>query len=382
MFKYFIIFFALLFIIFTGCSTKSSDSLSEEKQQELEQEKITEDLEKKADEFPVSLDAAATTEETEPAPTSDENDLKALKEQKTPEIVKPEQRESDDASTIDKTNYGHMLDRFELIPDKQTPFLTFQGFFDPGQFHHIQITPGNSMTETIVILPNTFINNVLFPERVVTSFSDDGILEKLKIEEKITGTKSGGIDFQVILSISSIEEHMLVIDSEKSDSRRLTFALQEPKKKKIQTIATKEQSVENVVEAEVVQSKNNLREAMLLHPVTALMSFRHFDQLNVAILNASPHLGGARRLAMMLGLQQKRMIEKRMGMKLKIVNISSVREQTILPKTKIYFHANFLKAALILAEFLPGEQVLEPVPDVRVSNLATDVKIYVGNNFE
>ena len=144
----------------------------------------------------------------------------------------------------------------------------------------------------------------------------------------------------------------------------------------------KEQRVENVVEAKVVPPKNNLREAMLLHPVTALMSFRDFSQLNVAILNASPHLGGAQRLAVMLDRQQKRMIEKRMGMKLKIVNISSVREQTILPKTKIYFHANFLKAALILAEVLPGEQVLEPVPDSRVSNLATDVKIYVGNNFE
>ena len=382
MFKFFIIFFALLFIIFTGCSTKSSDSLSEEKQQELEQEKITENLVKKEDEFPVSLDAAATTEETEPAPTSDGNELKAQKEQKTPEVFKPVQQESDDPSMIDKTNSGHMLDRFELIPDKQTPFLTFQGFFDPGQFHHIQITPGNFKTETIVILPNTFINNVLFPERVVTSFSDDGILEKLKIEEKITSTESGGIDFQVILSISSIEEHMLVLDSEKSDSRRLTFALQKPKKKKIQTIATKGQRVENVVGAKVVPPKNNLREAMLLHPVTALMSFRHFDQLNVAILNASPYLGGAQRLAVILDRQQKRMIEKRMGMKLKIVNISSVREQTILPKTKIYFHANFLKAALILAEVLPGEQILEPVPDSRVSNLATDVKIYVGNNFE
>ena len=286
------------------------------------------------------------------------------------------------AGLVLSVNSGHMLDRFELIPDKQTPFLTFQGFFDPGQFHQIKISHGNSKTETIVILPNTFINNVLFPERVVTSFSDDGILEKLKIEEKITSTESGGIDFQVILSISSIEEHILVLDSEKSDSRRLTFALQKPKKKKIQTIATKEQRMENVVEAKVVPPKNNLREAMLLHPVTALMSFRHFDQLNVAILNASPHLGGAQRLAVMLDRQQKGMIEKRMGMKLKIVNISSVREQTILPKTMIYFHANFLKAALILAEVLPGEQVLEPVPDSLVSNLATDVKIYVGNNFE
>ena len=36
---------------------------------------------------------------------------------------------------------GHMLDRFELIPDEKTPFLTFKGFFDPGQFPHIQISP-------------------------------------------------------------------------------------------------------------------------------------------------------------------------------------------------------------------------------------------------
>ena len=69
-------------------------------------------------------------------------------------------------------------------------------------------------------------------------------------------------------------------------------------------------------------------------------------------------------------------------MKLNIVNISSVNEQTILSKTKIYFHANILKAALILADVLPGEQVLEPVPDNRVSELANDVEIYVGKNVE
>ena len=52
MFKFFTIFFTLLFIIFAGCSTKSSDSLSQEKPnelvqkpQEFEREKIIEDFE-------------------------------------------------------------------------------------------------------------------------------------------------------------------------------------------------------------------------------------------------------------------------------------------------------------------------------------------------
>ena len=55
---------------------------------------------------------------------------------------------------------GHMLDRFELIPDEKTPFLTFKGFFDPGQFPHIQIFPRNSKTENYLILPTMLLQNV------------------------------------------------------------------------------------------------------------------------------------------------------------------------------------------------------------------------------
>ena len=75
-------------------------------------------------------------------------------------------------------------------------------------------------------------------------------------------------------------------------------------------------------------------------------------------------------------------LKKKIGAKLNIVNISSVREQEILPKTKIYFHANLLKQAIKLAQVLPGEQLLEPVPTARASKLATDVEIFVGKNFE
>jgi hypothetical protein len=279
-------------------------------------------------------------------------------------------------------NSGHMLDRFELLADKNSPYLTFKGFFDPGQFPHIKITPGNSKTETTVILPNTFINNILLPEREITSFTIDGILEKMSLAEKITKAENGEIDFLVTLTVSSIENHILVLDTNRSDSRQLTFALQKPQKKAVSTVSSDGLRITQTVKAELGPSKINPREQLLLHPVTALMSFRHFDQLNVAVLNASPNQGAAQSFAVMLDRKQKRTIEKRMGMKLNIVNISSVREQTILPKTKIYFHANLLKAALILAEVLPGEQVLEPVPDSRTSKLSTDVEIYVGKNFE
>ena len=279
-------------------------------------------------------------------------------------------------------NSGHMLDRFELLADKNSPYLTFKGFFDPGQFPHIKITRGNSETETTVILPNTLINNILLPEREITSFAEAGILEKMSLAEKITKTENGEINFLVTFTVISKEKHILVLDTKRSDSRQLTFALQKKQKKVLSLVDSEGVQITQTVKAELGPAKITPREQILLHPVTALMSYRHLDQLNVVVLNASPNIGAAQSFAVMLDRKQKRTIEKRMGMKLNIVNISSVREQTILPKTKIYFHANLLKAALILAEVLPGEQVLEPVPDSRKSKLATDVEIYVGKNFE
>jgi len=285
-----------------------------------------------------------------------------------------------------------MLERFELIQEKQTLYLSFEGFYEPSLFSQIQIIPGNKKTETSVILPNTFFNNIFFAEGEITDFTEEGILEKLSLEEKIKRTKTGEIDSQVILNISSMVNYKIEFDAEKSDSRRIAFSMQKLKKMLISTIDKEEmeaqgQTVQHA-EADVLfwsiftPRMVNQREKILLHPVTALMSYRQFDQLNVAILNASLKPNGAHRMAEMLSKKHKRAIEKKIGAKLNIVNISSVREQEILPKTKIYFHANLLKQAIKLAQVLPGEQLLEPVPSARASKLATDVEIFVGKNFE
>ena len=288
--------------------------------------------------------------------------------------------------------FGNMLESFELVSDKQTLYLSFEGFFEPSLFSQIQIIPGDKNTETSVILPNTFINNIFFAEPEITSFAEEGILEKLSLEEKIKRTKTGEIDPRVILNISTMVNYKIEFDAEKSNSRRITFSMQKLKKMLISTIEKEEMATQELTvpqaEADVIfwsvftPRMVNKREKILLHPVTALMSYRQFDQLNVAILNASLKPNGAHRMAEMLTKRHKLAIEKKIGAKLNIVNISSVREQEILPKTKIYFHANLLKQAIKLAQVLPGEQLLEPVPTARASKLATDVEIFVGKNFE
>ena len=379
--KQFFLFLVLsllfLFPIVAGCSF--SDPEPEEVQVQMEQER---QQEKEAEKLLVQ--EAAATEETAAKEAEAARLAKVENESvldKIEKLLKPASIEVVQPAGLSLSlSFGHMLDRFELIPDEKTPFLTFKGFFDPGQFPHIQIYPRNSKTETYVLLPNTLINSILLPEREVTSFSEEGILEKMLLEEKITKKENGEIEFQVTLTISSTEKHILVLDTEKSDSRHLTFALQKPVKNNT-TNAQKQKKAESII-IDLAPPVISPREEMLLHPVTALMLYRRIDQLNITILNASPHSDSAQRLAALLDRQQKSTIEKQIGMKLKIVNISSVREQTILPKTKIYFHANLMREALILAQILPGEQVIEPMPESRISKLATDVEIYVGKNFE
>ena len=379
--KQFFLFLVLsllfLFPIVAGCSF--SDPEPEEVQVQMEQERQQEKEPEK-----LLVQEAAATEETAAKEAEAARLAKVENESvldKIEKLLKPASIEVVQPAGLSLSlSFGHMLDRFELIPDEKTPFLTFKGFFDPGQFPHIQIYPRNSKTETYVLLPNTLINSILLPEREVTSFSEEGILEKMLLEEKITKKENGKIEFQVTLTISSTEKHILVLDTEKSDSRHLTFALQKPVKNNT-TNAQKQKKVESII-IDLAPPVISPREEMLLHPVTALMLYRRIDQLNITILNASPHSDSGQRLAALLGRQQKSTIEKQIGMKLKIVNISSVREQTILPKTKIYFHANLMREALILAQILPGEQVIEPMPESRISKLATDVEIYVGKNFE
>ena len=275
-----------------------------------------------------------------------------------------------------------MLGRFELIEDKKKPLLTFNGVFEPSQFLNIQISTGINNTQTTIIIPNTFINNLRLKEGEVNSFPKESILRKITLNENVKRKENGEINSTVKIIITTKDKYLIEFDTENSDTRKLSFSLQNIKKEYNTAYDGVGIQIPQIVEKNYEDSKNNPRRTILLHPITALMSYRKFDQIKISVLNASPNQGAAQKLAAMLVRQHKKNIEKRMGMNLKIINISSVNQNTVLNKTKIYFHPNFLRAALILSEVLPGEQVLEPFPESRKSKISNDLQIYVGKNFE
>ena len=279
-------------------------------------------------------------------------------------------------------NSGHMLDSFELIEDKKKPLLSFKGFFEPSQFLNIKINTDIKKTKTTITIPNSYINNLLFRKGEVSSFADDSILHKLSLNEDLTRKENGEIFSKVIIRVSTKDKHFLEFDTENSNTRHLTFSIKNIKKKLItvfdeESIQVPEKDENNY---EVLKEKHH--KTILLHPITALMSYRKFNQIKISVLNASNIKGAANRLAAMIDRKQRKNIEKRIGMNLKIVNISSINQKTILNRTKIYFHPNFLRPALVLAEFLPGEQLLEPFPENRKRKNTNDLQIVVGENFD
>ena len=276
--------------------------------------------------------------------------------------------------TASAANSGHMLDNIELIPGEKTSYLTLKGYFEPELFQEISVQPDESGRETLVVIPNAFINNLLIPNREFNQFPVENLIRQIQLEEDIREEAGNQVRFLVNLKISLAQEMEIALEIEKSTPRQLTFSL----------IPSGRLVSPDTDKAEVtdVLAQPPPEESVLLHPVFAMLAYRQPIRLNVSVLNASRHVGGAQRLAILLERQQRRRIEQRVGMRLEVVNISSVQEQMILPRTKIYYRPNMLKSAITLADIIPGEQTVEPMPLNRGTKPTTDVEIYVGQNFE
>jgi hypothetical protein len=279
---------------------------------------------------------------------------------------------------------GHMLDQVEYLPGMPKSYVTLKGQFDPALFSQVQIETDDAFERSNIVIPNAFINSVMMKDRNFGGFPADGLLAALQIQEQLSRADDGQIEFAVNLGLTTSVESTVALDPERSNGQQLTLVLMEvPRRTPEIPVASEDNSlVEQGSLPSMAQPGLSAREAVLLHPVAALFAYQPPLQLNLSILNASPHVSGAQRLAILLERQQRRALEDRLGMKLAILNISSVREDVSLLKTKIYFRPNFLKAALALAELIPGEQVVEPMPLSRTNKMGTDVEIYVGENFE
>lgn len=308
---------------------------------------------------------------------------------------------------------GHMLDQINLDVGETESVLNIEGSIATELLSGINIVPGDSGSMTLrIIIPNAFINTLTLPQQL--NFNEGNLLESVRLEEQIQKEADDSISFRVILHLQLLKEINIQFDEVRSDDKKITFLVTPKQKKKLEDAEEEDAAmVETTTSAPAAKvqatssrtlqsmdkdhkSKKKAKstqgmpmqypvpalDAVLLHPVSAMMVYRKPTRLQLSILNASSYPNVAHRLAILLERHQRRNLENRVGMKLQITNISSVKEKTVLPKTKIYFRPNYLSAALALAQAIPGEQIIERMAWDRRGKLGIDVEIYVGENFE
>jgi hypothetical protein len=101
--------------------------------------------------------------------------------------------------------------------------------------------------------------------------------------------------------------------------------------------------------------------------------------LRVAVLNASGGTDRASQVAVMLMDVRRLSLEHKIGMHLEIANVSRAPGLG-QAHSVVYYRAGFLRAALALAEILPGEQALEPMSAERAQRKGIDVEIWLGKD--
>ncbi|MGK5090958.1 LytR C-terminal domain-containing protein [Deltaproteobacteria bacterium TL4] len=301
---------------------------------------------------------------------------------------------------------GHMLDKINLTQGTTDTFLSVLGTLAPDQFSKIEIKSNKTDPITKIIIPNCFINNLNLPKYL--NFPTGEILRSITVDENIQKKENGEISFEVTLHLQAPEPLIVKFDEVKSNQKEMIFVLRKeknqltppsipttvPQKSPAVEVASLSKSLPETLKQgttppevpmdsePIMPIQGEELENVLLHPVSAMLLLQRPKQLQLSILNASHQMDGAQRLAILIQRHHRRALEDRVGMKLEISNISSVRERIILPKTKIYFRPNYLDAALALSTLIPGEQIVEQMPLERRGKLGIDVEIYVGENFE
>ncbi len=291
---------------------------------------------------------------------------------------------------------GHILEQIEISSEADDKFLIIRGILSPELLSLVQLLQDDPLHPTVVI-PHGMTNNFLLTEAV--SFKSGEMVESVEIEEDIQEDDSGNLRFQVKLHLTPRQPVVLSLDKSQTNAQQLAVLILEKEKpspiepvEQIETEAATEITIpmlsllsdnaEKMLQPGISKMKMQEPDKVLLHPIAAMMVFQRPSVLNLSILNASPSKEAAQRLAILLDRQQRNFLEDRLDMKLHISNISSIREQMTLSKTKIYFRPNYLTTALALATVIPGEQVVEEMSLERRGRLGLDVEIYVGANFE
>lgn len=100
-------------------------------------------------------------------------------------------------------------------------------------------------------------------------------------------------------------------------------------------------------------------------------------RVRIAIINATGEANGAAKVAVLLSDYRRRPLEDKMGLKMELVNISTGYDRTPVPAV-VYYRPDFLRAALILAQAIPGDTMVSAMRPQALKRAGVDVEVVVG----
>jgi hypothetical protein len=100
-------------------------------------------------------------------------------------------------------------------------------------------------------------------------------------------------------------------------------------------------------------------------------------RVRIAIVNATGHPNGAAKVAVLLGEYQRRPLEDKMGLKIELVNLSTGYDRTKTPAV-VYYRPGYLRAALLLAQAIPGDTMVAAMRPQALKRAGLDVEVVVG----
>ncbi|MEE8435841.1 MAG: hypothetical protein V3S64_13740 [bacterium] len=99
-------------------------------------------------------------------------------------------------------------------------------------------------------------------------------------------------------------------------------------------------------------------------------------RVRIAVLDISGTLIRANNIALLLTRFRRRELEEKIGMKIERANWSRDRKR---PKrgNVVYYRSGFLRAAMLVAKAVPGEQTVMPMPKAFAAKTGVDVEIHL-----
>ena len=99
-------------------------------------------------------------------------------------------------------------------------------------------------------------------------------------------------------------------------------------------------------------------------------------RVRVAVLDISGTLIRANNIALLLTQFRRRELEEKIGMKIELANLS--KDYKRLRRTNVvYYRSGFLRAAMLVARAVPGEQAVMPMPKAFAAKTGVDIEIHL-----